>query len=120
MNRDIESAIEVDESFMNDVPTSHYDLLEITQKALAERPELKRITLSKEINDLNRKRISAEKHPTVGLRGGVGLQTEDFSFDEGGPLYTAGISLGWNILDGGLRNKKKKNCKLKETSWNSE
>ena len=58
------------------------------------------------MNELNQNRIDAEKLPTLGLSGGIGLQTEEFSFDEGGPLYTAAVSLGWNIFDGGLRKKR--------------
>ena len=38
------------------------------------------------VNSLNQKRIDKEKKPTLGISGGIGLQTESFNFDAGGPL----------------------------------
>ena len=37
---------------------------------------------------------------------GIGIQTEEFNFDGGAPLYTTGLSMSMNIIDGGLRKKK--------------
>ena len=117
LNRDVLATIEVDENFTNTVPTTTYDLSSITQKAIETRPELRRILVGQEVNSLNQQRVNSAKHPTLGVQGGIGVQTEDFSFDEGGPLYTAGLSLAWNIFDGGLRKKQLDELKIENEEF---
>jgi outer membrane protein TolC len=78
----------------------------LTAKAYRQHPELAKILIGNKVNALNKQRIDKEKLPTVGVNAGIGMQTEDFSFDSGGPLYTLGVGMQWNIIDGGLRKRK--------------
>ena len=89
-----------------------YDFDKITAKALAQRPEFKQLAISDEVNQLNEKRINKSNQPTIGLRGGLGMQVQEFTFDDGGPLYTLGLNLGWKIWDGGLRKRKLEEVKI--------
>lgn len=106
LNRDVEEEIEIDTSFYADLETSSSNLNVLIAIALNQRSEFLKLNVADEVNLLNAKRIEGEKLPILGLQGGVGLQTQDFSLDDGGPLYTIGVSVGWNIYDGGLRKKK--------------
>ena len=51
---------------------------------------------------------------------GIGIQTEEYNFDSGGPLYTTGISMSMNILDGGLRKKKIEQLKFEKNKISND
>ncbi|MEL6123996.1 MAG: TolC family protein [Bacteroidota bacterium] len=104
MNRDVTSNIEVDTTVIESNAWSD-DTARRYSSDQIDRPELDRIEIAQQVNQLNQQRIDASRAPTVGVQGGVGIQTENFSFDGGGPLYTLGIGLTWNILDAGRRDR---------------
>lgn len=106
LNRDISEELVIDTSVFKNLNTTSSNLNVLIGKALGQRSEFIKLVVADEINNLDSKRIQSENLPIVGVQGGVGLQTEDFSLNDGGPLYTLGLSLGWNIFDGGLRKKK--------------
>jgi len=103
LNRDLDKSIEVDTAILNNVTTSMSNVNVMIREAMDRRPELKKLIISDEINEVNKTRIDRSGQPSLGLRGAIGVQSEDFSFDDGGPLYTLGLSMVWNIWDGGLR-----------------
>lgn len=105
MNREIGTAIKSDDAALLTISEGRYQLDQIIEAALLNRTELKKINISTEVNELNKKRIEDSRLPTLGVQGGVGLQVEEFSLDGGGPLYTLALNLGWNIWDGGMRKK---------------
>lgn len=105
LNRNIESDITVDTTFVVEHTLEQSDLSDHFTTSINRRHEFEQISISEAITELNMKRIEAGKKPTLGVQAGVGLQTENFSFSEG-PLYTVGLALSWNIFDGGIRKKK--------------
>ena len=78
----------------------------LKDQAFQSRIELRTIEVAESVNDLNQKRIDKEKWPTLGISGGIGMQTEDFDFEYENILFTLGLGLNMKILDGGLRKKK--------------
>ena len=82
------------------------ELLDLKDEALVDRTEIKQLGISDKINTLNQSRIKKEGNPELNVFAGIGIQTEEFNFDGGGPLYTIGLSMSMNIIDGGLRKKK--------------
>ena len=105
MNRDVLSPIVMDTTVITLSGIEAYELTDAVTTALANRPEFRKLAVAQSINDLNSQRIQAGKQPTLNVRGAIGIQTEEFTFDAGGPLYTLGVSMGWNIYDGGLRKR---------------
>ena len=112
LNQDLDAEIIIDTMLYADQLRKVYDFDKITAKALAQRPEFKQLAISDEVNQLNEKRINKSNQPTIGLRGGLGMQVQEFTFDDGGPLYTLGLNLGWKIWDGGLRKRKLEEVKI--------
>ncbi len=106
LNQSLQNPVAIDEYLINLINIEVPDLTTTTTTALNQRREFDKITVAQSVNELNSERINKEKLPTVGLNAGVGIQTEDFNFDQGGPLYTLGIGMSLNILDGGMRKKK--------------
>ena len=115
LNQDLGQDIEIDTALFTDQLRTPYNFKTLTSQALAQRPEFKKLTLAGQVNTLNEKRIDESNQPTLGVRGAIGMQVQEFSFDDGGPLYTVGLNLGWKILDGGLRKKQ-----LEEIQINKE
>ncbi len=121
LNRDINATITIDKNILDRIDWVTPSIDEILARALQNRPELMNLASAHQINTLNHKKIKKENLPTVNLFGGIGLQTENFNFDEGGPLYTAGIAMNINILDGGLRRQKLEELQIdKEILSNQE
>lgn len=112
LNKDLEAEIIIDENVLLQEFDQNYNLAALKTKALRKRLEFRKIEVGTKVNRLNEKRIEDEKKPTVGVFGGVGLQTESFNFSNGGPLFTLGIGMEWSILDGGLRKKKIEEVKI--------
>ena len=106
LNRDLETDILIDTTLIGNIKIESRALDALTESAYSEHPELAKIMVGTQVNGLNKERIDKERLPTLGINAGLGIQTEDFSFDRGGPLLTLGLGLKWNILDGGLRNRK--------------
>ena len=106
LNRDTNEDIVVDTSVYTGLNLASSNLNVLVGRALQQRSEFQNLNIADELSDLNIQRIRGESDPTVGVQAGIGIQTEDFSIDDGGPLYTLGLSVGWNIVDGGLRKKK--------------
>jgi len=113
MNRDLSEDIIVDESLTLQVPDER-KLAELINSAIANRQELKRLGVFTKVNEINKERIQKSNQPTLGVQGGVGLQSENFSFDDGGPLFTLALNLGWNIWDGGIKKKKLEELQLEQ------
>ena len=112
LNRDLEEEIIIDSSFFSDQIRKVHDFNSLVGKAHAQRPEFKKLMIAEEVNNLNELRIENSNQPTLGVQGAVGMQVQEFSFDDGGPLYTLGFNLGWKIWDGGLRKKQLDEIKI--------
>ena len=112
MNRNINEEIVIDSTITMGLD---FDLRDIefyyNQKEVV-RAEYRKIELGQSVLSLNYERIKKEYLPTLGIQGGVGVQSEDFSFDNGGPLYTLGIGVSMKILNGGLRKRKMEEVKV--------
>jgi len=67
--------------------------------------EFKKLDVAENTNALNQELIKKEALPTVGVQGGIGVQTENFDFNSDGPLFTLGLGLNMNIFDNGQRKK---------------
>jgi len=111
MNRDILEEIIVDESLILQVPDERA-LAELINNAITNRQELKKLEVVSRVNEINTERIKKSNQPTLGVRGGLGIQSEDFSFEDSGPLVTLALTLGWNIWDGGIKKKKLEEMEL--------
>lgn len=105
-NRAIDADILLDESLLSNFSIQNMELDSLLATAKSERKEFKSIAIAKGINQLNQERIDKEKLPTLGVSGGVGIQTESFNFDNGGPLYTLAFGASVNLFDGGRRQKR--------------
>lgn len=104
LNRDLSEEIVVDESII--VPVlDQRELSELISVAISERQELKKIDMAERIHEINTERIKDSNQPTLGVQGGVGIQAENFSFEDNGPLVSLALNLGWNIWDGGIKKK---------------
>lgn len=106
LNRPMGEDVIADDEIINAYQQLDQNISTLKEEAINQRIEIEQLSTSEEINQLNQSRIQKEQNPTVALFGGIGIQTEDFSRDDGGPLYTAGVSLSMNIIDGGIRKKK--------------
>ncbi|MEM6964301.1 MAG: TolC family protein [Bacteroidota bacterium] len=105
-NQPLDTAIEVDENLVQGNFTNNQSIADLKTKAFANRLEFKKLDVATAVNALNRKRISKEGNPTLGVSGGVGLQVEEFNFDISGPLFTLAVGMNWSIFDGGVRKKR--------------
>ncbi len=112
LNQDLENEIKVDTSLLADQLRKVYDFKSLVGKAHTQRPEFKKLMIADEVNNLNERRIEDSNQPTLGVQGAVGMQVQEFSFDDGGPLYTLGLNLGWKIWDGGLKQKQLDEIKI--------
>lgn len=106
LNKEMDSDIEIDNSLLENLQSDLESISMLNEKAFLSRTEFRKIEVAQSVNELNKKRISKEKLPTLGINAGVGMQVEEFDFKRYGPLFTLGLGLNMNILDGGLRNKK--------------
>ncbi len=106
LNKKLDAKIVVDENILQSEFQATGNITSLKSTALQSRLEFKKIDVATALNSLNQKRIDKEKKPTLGISGGIGLQTESFNFDNGGPLFTIGLGMNWNLMDGGLRKKK--------------
>ena len=107
INKELSANVVVDDAVLNfEMPLTIRPLTELNQVAKENRVELKQIEIAKGVNRINQERIDKEKSPQVAAFGGVGLQTESFQFDDGGPLATAGLSMSMNLYDGGRRKSR--------------
>ena len=106
LNRDLDAEILVDENLLNTIPDNASSLKKLTQTALNHRIELEKINVANQVNILNEQRIEKEALPTLGVRGGVGVQTENFNFEQGGPLFSIGLGMNVNLFDNGQRKKR--------------
>lgn len=106
LNKDLDSEIQIDNSLLDNIYSELESVSLLNELALEARTEFKQIEVARSVNELNKERINKEKLPTLGISAGVGMQVEEFEFDRYGPLYTVGLGLNMNILDGGIRNKK--------------
>lgn len=119
LNRDLQAEILVDENLKNDLKIATTSLTELAKKAVAQRAELEKITIANQVNNLNKKRIEKEALPTLGVQGGIGVQTENFNFDQGGPLYSIGLGLSMNIFDNGQRKKRLEEIEVEQKILNN-
>jgi len=106
LNKDLNADIELDNSLLENIQSELESVSTLHEFALASRTEFKRIEVAQSVNELNKQRINKEKLPTLGINAGVGMQVEEFDWDQYGPLFTLGLGFNMNILDGGLRKKK--------------
>lgn len=106
LNKSLDAEIEVDKNILKGEIQATENIIALKNTALQSRLEFKKIEGATALNSLNQKRIDGEKKPTLGISGGIGLQTESFNFDNGGPLFTIGLGMNWSLIDGGLRKKK--------------
>jgi len=106
VNRDLEEDVRRDPRVLNNYKLFDEDLASLKETARLNRTELKQIAQAEKLNALNTERIEKEGNPQLALFGGVGIQVEEFSLDGGGPLYTAGLSMSMNLIDGGNRKRR--------------
>ena len=121
LNRDLSEEIVVDESII--VPVlDQRELSELISVAISERQELKKIDMAERIHEINTERIKDSNQPTLGVQGGVGIQAENFSFEDNGPLVSLALNLGWNIWDGGIKKKNLQELALakEQTAWQKD
>ena len=98
LQRDLEKDIEVDANILEEI---NYDLIpieELQKIALSKRLEFQQLKVAKEVNTLNQERIQKEGKPTIGASGGVGVQTENFNFDNGGPTVYAWFGNDYQLV----------------------
>ena len=106
LNRALDSDIEVDEELITNLDFDVQSIETLQGLALKNRLEFQQLNIANSVNDLNRIRIQKEALPTLGAQGGIGIQTENFDFDLGGPLYTVGLGMSVSLFDNGLRKKR--------------
>ncbi len=106
LKRDLEEAIQVDATLLEGVNLELETIDALQKTALGKRLEFQQLEVAKEVNILNQERIQKEGKPTLGAAGGVGIQTEGFNFDNGGPLFTLGLQMNVNLFDNGQRKEK--------------
>lgn len=106
LNRELDAEILIDENLLKEIQDDATSLENLTQTALNQRLELQKLTVANQVNILNEQRIEKEALPTLGVRGGVGIQTENFNFEQGGPLFSIGLGMNVNIFDNGQRRKR--------------
>ena len=106
VNRPLDDDVNIDTNILLFFSPLEKELLDLKEEALVDRTEIKQLGISDKINTLNQSRIKKEGNPELNVFAGIGIQTEEFNFDGGAPLYTTGLSMSMNIIDGGLRKKK--------------
>ncbi|MDG2449931.1 MAG: TolC family protein [Saprospiraceae bacterium] len=106
VNKPLDDDVNIDTKILLSFNPLEKELLDLKDEALVDRTEIKQLGISDKINTLNQSRIKKEGNPELNVFAGIGIQTEEFNFDGGGPLYTTGLSMSMNIIDGGLRKKK--------------
>jgi len=106
LNKSLDTEIVVDKNILQGEIQATGNITSLKNTAVEFRLEFKKIDVATALNSLNQKRIDQGKKPTLGISGGVGFQTESFNLDNGGPLFTLGLGMNWNLMDGGLRKKK--------------
>ena len=106
LNRDLQAEILVDKNLLDNLNLEVSSLENLTSTALQKRLEFEKLAVASTVNSLNQKRIEKEALPTLGVQGGIGVQTENFNFDQAGPLYSIGFGLNMNLFDNGQRKKR--------------
>ncbi|MFT5384906.1 MAG: outer membrane protein, partial [Saprospiraceae bacterium] len=106
LNRDIDIDIAVETEMLSDFTVQQLQLNTLIDQAKRNRLEFQKIQVADNVVELNKERIDKEKLPTLGVTGAVGIQTEGFDFDTGGPIYTLGFGMAVNLFDGGRRKKR--------------
>jgi outer membrane protein len=106
LNKSLDAEVIVDGNILKGKIQATENITSLKSKAMQSRLEFKKMDVASVVNSLNQKRINQSKKPTLGISGGIGLQTESFNFENGGPLYTLGLGMNWSLIDGGLRKKK--------------
>ena len=104
LNRPLGTPIVVDTTLLLENEMLLPSMEELYNSALRFREETQLLNSQDELIKIDQERIRDERLPELGLTAGVGIQTEHFSFDDGGPLYTAGVGIRINLFDGGKRN----------------
>jgi len=120
LNRGLEEEVLIDTTLVGDDDQLMYSVQYNIEDAINNRREFSKIEKSKEVIELNQELIAKQGRPVVGIKGGVGVQAEEFSFDSGGPLYTLGLGMSMNIIDGGLRKKKVEELKIDDEIVNNQ
>lgn len=106
LNRSLDATIEIDQALLSNFSMEKEDLQALITQAKNQRIEFQKLQIADSVNELNTERIDKEKMPTLGVTGAVGLQTENFNFDIGGPIFTLGVGMQVNLFDGGRRKKR--------------
>jgi len=106
LNRSLDAEIEVDTTLVKSIEIDVRTIEELQNLAQKKRMEFQQVTVGEQANELNKELIKKEAQPTAGVFGGIGFQTENFDFDIGGPLFTLGLAMDWNIYDNGRRKKR--------------
>jgi outer membrane protein TolC len=106
LNQDLDTEINVDNDILDNFKFSTTSLEPLRKIARQQRSEFKKIDAATGVNELNRERIDKEKLPTLGVSANVGVQTENYDFDSGGPIYTLALGSSVNLFDGGRRKKR--------------
>lgn len=106
LNRGLSESIDLDENILGDFQYSTVELESLKNSAQQQRSEFKKLDTAVAVNALNKERIDKEKLPTLGVAGNIGVQTENFDFDAGGPIYTIAFGSSINLFDGGRRKKR--------------
>lgn len=106
LNEPLDHDLMIDGYIVNTIDFTTESIESLYDIGLQNRNEFQQLEVSNSVNDLNKERIQKEKNPTVGINGGIGIQTEKFDFDAGGPLFTLGIGMQMNIFDNGQRKKR--------------
>lgn len=120
LNRELNAEIQIDSSLLDNIQYELESASLLNEMAQQSSTEFKRIEIAKSVNELNKKRIHKEKLPKLGINAGVGMQVEEFEFDRYGPLYTLGLGLNMNILDGGIRNRKIEEIQIDQEILNNK
>ena len=105
LNRDLNAEIIIDNNLVDKISLEPLSLKALQQQAFQNNLEIKQLSIAERANSLNQERIKKEGMPTLGVQGGIGVQGVNLGFDEGGPLYTIGLGLNWNVFDNGQRKK---------------
>ena len=114
LNRNLQEDILIDPDIVNQIDFTLKGITDYQELAMANRLEFQQLSIAKEVNHLNKERIKKEALPSLGVGGGVGLQTEDFDFNNGGPLYTIALSTSISIFDNGLRKKRIEEVRIQD------
>ena len=120
LNRSLDAEILIDENVLNSKIRESRNITSLKNDALQSRLEFRKLDVGAIVNSLNQKRIDKEKKPTLGIFGGIGLQTESFNFSNGGQLFTVGLGMNWDLIDGGMRKKRIEEIKVDQRILENE